>query len=53
MKQTSQSSVVDVEESTNEEALLRQLHLTLGIWSLSKSSKIYIVFFNIYSGSKF
>ena len=36
IKQTSQSSMVEVKEPTYEEALLRQLHLILGIWSLLK-----------------
>ena len=36
IKQTSQSSMVEVKESTYEEALLRQLHFILGIWSLLK-----------------
>ena len=33
IKQTSQSSMVEVTEPTYEEALLWQLHFILGIWS--------------------
>ena len=51
MKQTSLCSMVEVKESTHEEALLRQLHFILGIWSLLKVFKDLFVFFSIYSGS--
>ena len=43
--------MLEIKESTYEEALLRQLHLILGTGAYSESSQIYIVFFNIYSGS--
>ena len=33
IKQTSQSSMVELKESTYDEALLTQLHFILGIWS--------------------
>ena len=43
--------MVEVKESTYEEALLRQLHFILEIRSPLKTSQIYIVFFDIYTGS--
>ena len=36
IKQKSQSSMVEVKESTYEEVLLMQIHLILGIWILLK-----------------
>ena len=45
IKQTSQSSMVEVKESTYEEALLRELHFILGIWSpLKVFTDLYCLF---------